>query len=165
MTDIPEILTRIIKSFNDKSRREIALAIYEAEQLSWSDLKRKFVLQNGALNYHLKGLQKAGLVENILSYGKDGNEFSFYKSTRLLEKTLIAFREIITPGDSEGFRARKYRDWHISHGARPSGALYGAPIAYGISVASTYRYSGTGDPKTRNRKRPAMDPTAIVSTA
>ena len=103
MNVFPKVLSGIIGSFNDETRRDIAIEIYESEEISWSDLKRKFQIQNGSLNYHLKALQKTGLIENVLSFEEE-KERSVYRPTKLLEKTLKAFREIITPVNSkEGF--------------------------------------------------------------
>ncbi len=96
MNSFPKVLSGIIGSFNDENRRNIAIAIYESGEISWSELKRKFQIQNGSLNYHLKALQKTGLIENVLSYEEE-KEHSVYRSTGLLEKSLKAFRYIITP--------------------------------------------------------------------
>ncbi len=108
MNSFPKVLSGIIGSFNDESRRSIAIAIYESEEISWSELKRKFEIRNGSLNYHLKALQKTGLVENVLSF-EEGKEHSVYKPTNLLEKTLKAFRDIITPVTFKEGLTRRYR--------------------------------------------------------
>ncbi|MCL4341844.1 MAG: helix-turn-helix domain-containing protein [Candidatus Thermoplasmatota archaeon] len=96
MNSFPRVLSGIIGSFNDENRRNIAIAIYESGEISWSELKRKFQIKNGSLNYHLKALQKTGLIENVLSY-EEGKDHSVYVPSGLLEKTLKAFRYIITP--------------------------------------------------------------------
>lgn len=96
MNSFPKVLSGIIGSFNDENRRNMAIAIYESGEISWSELKRKFQIQNGSLNYHLKALQKTGLIENVLSYEGE-KEHSVYRPTGLLEKTFKAFRYIITP--------------------------------------------------------------------
>ncbi len=108
MNSFPKVLSGIIESFNDESRRSIAIAIYESEEISWSELKRKFEIQNGSLNYHLKALQKTGLVENVLSF-VEGREHSVYKPTNLLAKTLKAFRDIITPDTFKEAPTRRHR--------------------------------------------------------
>ncbi|MGC8506464.1 MAG: winged helix-turn-helix domain-containing protein [Thermoplasmata archaeon] len=108
MISFPEVLSGIIRSFNDEGRRNLAIAIYESDEISWSELKRKFQIQNGSLNYHLKALQRAGLIENVLSYEGE-KEHSVYKPTDLLEKTLEAFRYIITPVNFDESFTKRFR--------------------------------------------------------
>ena len=108
MNSFPKVLSGIIESFNDEGRRNLAIAIYESNEISWSELKRKFQIQNGSLNYHLKALQRSGLIENVLSYEGE-KERSVYKPTGLLEKTLEAFRYIITPANLDEVFTKRFR--------------------------------------------------------
>ena len=108
MNSFPKVLSGIIGSFNDENRRNIAIAIYESGEISWSELKRKFQIQNGSLNYHLKALQKSGLIENVLSFEGE-KERSVYRATGLLEKTLKAFRHLITPVKLDESFTKRFR--------------------------------------------------------
>lgn len=143
MNVFPKVLSGIIGSFNDETRRDIAIEIYESEEISWSELKRKFQIQNGSLNYHLKALQKTGLIENVLSFEKE-KERSAYRPTNLLEKTLKAFREIITPVN---FKEGSTRHHRLSMDEQ----LY-IPYTSGISDTSYWPINTSGTIRIMNLK-------------
>jgi len=71
----------VYAALSDVTRMRILLALYSSKDhmLSFNELKEALGLRSGGLNYHLKLLLDAGLIENVLE--RRGRKISHYRLT------------------------------------------------------------------------------------
>lgn len=87
---------RVYAALSDKKRMELLLRLYDLNgEMSFKELKKALRLPSGTLNYHLRLLERAGLIENVLE--RRSETFSQYKLTEkgreIIEFTYKAIRE------------------------------------------------------------------------
>lgn len=96
----PEDLARVIRALDDMRRQAILLRLSLQFEMSWSDLLGTTRMDKGTLNYHLKILRRAGLVDNFIRNGDIEPERSYYRNTPLFKSIIEGFKFAFKPRDN-----------------------------------------------------------------
>lgn len=86
-SEVPRGVRSVFKALEDDSRVAIVVALMKNDKMTFTELKQLFDMNSSSLSYHLSILQDAGLVDNILQFGKEGH-YSFYSVTDMTKSTL-----------------------------------------------------------------------------
>ena len=78
----PPEINRALDALGQENRRKIILFILKKKNMSFSDLIEYTELNSSTLNFHLKELMKAGLINNYYSKSENpGRKYSYYELT------------------------------------------------------------------------------------
>jgi DNA-binding HxlR family transcriptional regulator len=86
--EIPPELRRAMKAFGSDISLAAFLVLFKYGELPFSEIRKELEIPTGLssqLTYHIKNLQKAGLVKHDYVRKEDTNNFSFYDVTELGE--------------------------------------------------------------------------------
>jgi len=78
---VPEIIRKAMEGFAKREGRAIVMILAEKGELSFQQLAKFISMNPGTLNYHLKLLLNARLVENHYKKVESTEEYSFYQLT------------------------------------------------------------------------------------
>lgn len=76
---VPEITQKALRSLGNREELAIAILLSEKGEVSFKQLANLIQMNPGTLNYHLKPLRRAGLVENHYKKVESSDEYSFYQ--------------------------------------------------------------------------------------
>jgi DNA-binding transcriptional ArsR family regulator len=76
---IPEIRRKALDALANDERRAIVEVLSEKGELSFKRLAEVIQMNPGTLNYYLKPLLHAGIVENHYKKVQSSDEYSFYQ--------------------------------------------------------------------------------------
>jgi len=78
--DFPPEIKRALDALGQEKRRKIISFIINKKKMSFSDLVEDTNLNSSTLNFHLKKLMKASLINNYYSKSVNpGRKYSYYK--------------------------------------------------------------------------------------
>ncbi|MCM1987755.1 winged helix-turn-helix domain-containing protein [Methanococcoides seepicolus] len=86
--EMPSELRRAMKALGGNTGLATFLVLFKYGELSFSEIRKELEIPtelSGQLTYHIKNLQKAGLVKNEYVKKEDTNNFSFYDVTEFGE--------------------------------------------------------------------------------
>ena len=95
--EIPEEIRVAIKGFDSEPRQKIFTSLLRNGELSFSELKKKTGLSKPDLNFHLKKLINAMLVEHYYRHKIGNDRFSFYAVTHFGYNFINALIQSLTP--------------------------------------------------------------------
>ena len=78
---IPEIGRKALDALANDERRTIAIALSEKGEMSFKQLASFMQMSPGTMNYYLKPLFLAGIVENHYKKVPSSDEYSFYEAS------------------------------------------------------------------------------------
>ncbi len=83
--DFPEPIIKIINALNNKYRRKILILLSKNGDMAWNEIKNKIDIENGKINYHLKILQRSGIIRNYIKMNSKeiDRSNSFYNISNL----------------------------------------------------------------------------------
>lgn len=99
--EIPQEAIGIIAALSDPARRAILVLLTKHDDLSFSDVQKELGLGKLTLNYHLKNLYSAGLVDHYFRHELGNPKYSYYAATSLGKRVLRNLVEVLTPPESD----------------------------------------------------------------
>ena len=81
-SNFPPEINRALDALGQENRRKIISVIINKKKMSFSDLNEYIELNSSTLNFHLKELMKAGLINNYYSKSENPDrKYSYYELT------------------------------------------------------------------------------------
>ena len=78
----PPVLSRALDALGQENRRKIITLVMSNKDISFSDLSSELNMNSSTLNFHLKELMKASLIDNHYAKTENpGRKYSYYKMT------------------------------------------------------------------------------------
>lgn len=96
-TEIPQEVVGIIAALGDPIRRAILVLLSKQAEFPFSDLQKELGIGKLTLNYHLKNLYSAGLVDHYFRHELGNQKYSYYAVTSLGKRALRSLVEMLTP--------------------------------------------------------------------
>ena len=79
--NFPPEISRALDALGQENRRRIISLIFNKKKICFSDLKDGTNLNTSTLNFHLKELMKASLINNYYSKTENPGKYSYYELT------------------------------------------------------------------------------------
>jgi DNA-binding transcriptional ArsR family regulator len=95
--EIPQEAVRIIAALDDPLRIAILVLLNKSKEFSFSDIQREFGISKLTLNYHLKNLYSAGLIDHYFRHELGNQKYSYYAVTSLGTRVLNSIVKVLTP--------------------------------------------------------------------
>lgn len=95
--EIPEETRLIVTSFDNPMRQAILVLLQKKGNMSFSNIKRELGLEKLTLNYHLKKLYSAALIDHFFEHEFGNQEYSYYAVTKLGERVLDRLIHVLIP--------------------------------------------------------------------
>ena len=95
--EIPQETIGIITALNDQVRRAILVLLNKYDECAFSDIQKELAVGKLTLNYHLKNLYSAGLVDHYFRHELGNPRYSYYAVTNLGKRVLRSLVDVLTP--------------------------------------------------------------------
>jgi DNA-binding transcriptional ArsR family regulator len=95
--EIPTETKLVVATFDDPIRQSIIVLLKTKGKMSFSSVKNELRLDKLTLNYHLKKLYSAGLIDHFFEHELGNREYSYYSITSLGERLLKNLVQILIP--------------------------------------------------------------------
>ncbi len=111
--EIPEETRLIVASLDNPIREAILVLLNKNAELSFSSIKKELGLDKLTLNYHLKNLYSAALIDHYFRHEFGNQEYSYYSMTSLGRRVLKNLTKVLIPPCSIPENRRRNLDQKI----------------------------------------------------
>lgn len=87
---LPQSTVQLIEALNHPTRQAIIVLLHEVQEYSFSEIQKTLGIEKHDLNFHLKKLLAANLINRATKLGTAKQKYSFYTITPLGSQLLAS---------------------------------------------------------------------------
>lgn len=94
---LPQETRLVIAALDNPIRQAIMVLLSENKELTFTEMQKEFNLEKLTLNFHLKKLFAAALIDHYFKHEVGNQKYSYYAITSLGRRILNSLNNALTP--------------------------------------------------------------------